>query len=128
VTISLRIGVCIVAASMLWAAPAASQARFRTTYQVKARDANGIVLEGQVVNDTGRDVFDVWVTAEGLSPSSKVLTTGITFVTPTMARNATAMFEAKIPTVEGIEKFRVTVTSYRAGAAPAQPSREVQSP
>ena len=127
-TIGLRIGVWIVAASMFWAAPAASQARFRTTYQVKARDANGIVLEGLVVNDTGREVFDVWVTAEGLSPSSKVLTTGIAFVTPTIARSASAPFEAKIPAVEGIEKFRVTVTSYRAGAAPVQPGREVQSP
>ena len=127
-TISLRIGVWIVAASMFWAVPAASQARFRTTYQVKARDASGIVLEGQVVNDTGRDVFDVWITAEGLSPASKVLTTGITFVTPTMARSGSAPFEAKIPAVEGIEKFRVTVTSYRAGMAPASPSREVQSP
>jgi hypothetical protein len=127
VTISLRIGVWIVAASVLWTSPAASQARFRTTYQVKARDANAIVLEGQVVNDTGRDAFDVWVTAEGLSPSNKVLTTGITFVTPTIARSASAPFEAKIPAVEGLEKFRVTVTSYRSGA-PVQSGREVQSP
>jgi hypothetical protein len=120
-------GVWIVAASVLWTSPAASQARFRTTYNVKARDASSIVLEGQVVNDTGRDAFDVWVTAEGLSPSNKVLTTGITFVTPTIARSASAPFEAKIPAVEGIEKFRVTVTSYRAGTA-VQPGREVQSP
>ena len=122
-------GVWIVAASMLWTSPAASQSRFRTTFNVKARDATSILLEGQVVNDTGRDVFDVWVTAEGLSPSSKVITTGITFVTPAMARSASAPFEAKIPAVEGIETFRVTVTSYRAGAgSTVQPGREVQSP
>jgi hypothetical protein len=127
VTTTLRVGVWIVAASFLWASPLAPQARFRTSYTVKARDATGIVLEGQVINDTGRDAFDVWVTAEGLSPSSKVLTTGITFVRSAIARSASAPFEAKIPAVEGIETFRVTVTSYRAGSAP-QPGREVQSP
>jgi len=122
-------GVWIVAASMLWAVPAVSQSRFRTTFNVKARDATSILLEGQVVNDTGRDAFDVWVTAEGLSPSSKVLTTGITFVRSAIARSASAPFEAKIPAVEGIETFRVTVTSYRAGVgSTVQPGREVQSP
>ena len=115
------------AVSVLWASPATSQARFRTTFNVKARDAASIVLDGQVVNDTGRDVFDVWVTAEGLNPSKKVLTTGITFVRSMIGRNGTAPFEAKIPAVEGIETFRVTVTSYRAGAAVPQ-GREVQSP
>ena len=126
-TTSLRVGVCIVAASLLWASPAAPQAKFRTTFSVKARDATSIVLEGQVLNETGRDAFDVWVTAEGLSPSSKVLTTGITFVRSAIARGASAPFEAKIPTVEGVESFRVSVTSYRAGSA-VQPGREVQSP
>jgi hypothetical protein len=127
VTTSLRVGVWIVAASLLWASPAAPQAKFRTTFSVKARDATSIVLEGQVLNETGRDAFDVWVTAEGLSPSSKVLTTGITFVRSAIARGASAPFEAKIPTVEGVESFRVSVTSYRAGSA-VQPGREVQSP
>jgi hypothetical protein len=127
VTTSLRVGVWIVAASLLWASPAAPQAKFRTTFSVKARDATSIVLEGQVLNETGRDAFDVWVTAEGLSPSSKVLTTGITFVRSAIARGASAPFEAKIPTVEGVESFRVSVTSYRAGSA-IQPGREVQSP
>ena len=126
-TTSLRVGVWIVAASLLWASPAAPQAKFRTTFSVKARDATSIVLEGQVLNETGRDAFDVWVTAEGLSPSSKVLTTGITFVRSAIARGASAPFEAKIPTVEGVESFRVSVTSYRAGSA-VQPGREVQSP
>ena len=115
------------AVSVLWASPATPQARFRTTFNVKARDANSIVLDGQVVNETGRDVFDVWVTAEGLNPSKKVLTTGITFVGPMIGRSKSAPFEAKIPAVEGIETFRVTVTSYRAGTAVPQ-GRETQSP
>jgi len=115
------------AASVLWVSSATPQARFRTTFNVKARDATAIVLDGQVVNDTGRDVFDVWVTAEGLNASKKVLTTGITFVGQMIGRSGSAPFEAKIPTVEGIDTFRVTVTSYRAGTAVPQ-GREVQSP
>ena len=127
-TTSLRVGVWIVAASLLWASPAAPQARFRTTFNVKARDATGILLEGQVVNETGRDAFDVWVTAEALSPSSKVLSTGITFVRSAIAPQAPARpYEAKIPAAEGVETFRVSVTSFRAGSA-VTPGREVQSP
>jgi hypothetical protein len=127
VRIGLRVGVWMVAASLMWTAPAAAQARFRTTFNVKARDASSVVLDGQVMNDTGREVFDVWVTAEGLSTSKKVLTTGISFVGSAIARNGSAPFEAKIPAVEGVETFRVTVTSYRAGTMVPQ-GREVQSP
>jgi len=127
VTAVLRVSAWVVVASLLLVSPVAPQARFRTTYTVKARDAAGIVLEGQVVNDTGRDVFDVWVTAEALSPSHKVLSTGITFVRSAIARGASAPYEAKIPAAEGVETFRVSVTSFRAGAA-TQPGREVQSP
>ena len=125
---SLQVGVWVVAASLLLASPAAPQAnRFRTTFTVKARDATSVILEGQVVNETGRDAYDVWVTAEALSPSSKVLSTGITFVRSAIARGASAPYEAKIPAAEGVETFRVSVTSFRAGAA-SQPGREVQSP
>jgi hypothetical protein len=128
VTAGFRVSAWVVVASLLLVSPAAAQAKFRTTYTVKARDAAGIVLQGQVVNETGRDAFDVWITAEALNPSHKVLSTGITFVSSAIARGASAPYEAKIPAAEGVETFRVSVTSFRAGSAPAQPGREVQSP
>jgi hypothetical protein len=103
------------------AVPGATQVRFRVTYEVKSRDAKTVLLEGRVFNDTGRDVLDVWVTAEGLNGAGKVLSRGITSVTSSISRGGSAPFEAKIPSAEGMETFRVAVTSYRA-------TREVQSP
>src|SRR5262249_50723487 len=125
---SQQVGVWVMAASLLLASPATPQARFRTTFNVKARDAASIVLEGQVVNETGRDAFDRWVTAGAVGHSSKVLSTGITFVRSSIARGATASYEAKIPAAEGVETFRVAVTSFRAGSAPSPTGRDTQSP
>jgi len=101
--------------------PCASQARFRVTYDVQSRDAKAVLIQGRVFNDTGVDVLEVWVTAEALNASGKVVGKGITFVGSSIARGDSAAFEAKLPPAEGIEKFRVAVTSYRA-------ARETQSP
>lgn len=125
------IGPCLVwlvGTLLLFTVPAAAQARFRTTYDVKSRDTTGTVLEGIVFNDTGGEVLDVWVTAEALSASGKVLGRGIAFVGPSISRGTSASFEAKVPPAEGVENFRVAVTSYRAARAPAPPGREMQSP
>ena len=111
----------VMAGVLLLGAPGVTDAPFRITYTVKARAATATVLEGRVFNDGDRTVLDVWVTAEGLSASGKVLTTGIAFVSPRIARSDGAGFIAKVPFVEGVESFRVAVTSYRSG-------QEVQSP
>ena len=120
-TIGRRLGVCLIGALLVLAAPAAAQVRFRITYDVQSRDARATVLEGRVYNDTGTDAFDVWVTAEALSASGKVLGKGIAFVGSSISRGDSAPFEAKVPVAEGVESFRIAVSSYRAG-------REVQSP
>jgi len=122
---SMVIDACLVgwlAATLLaLAAPGGAQIRFRVTHDVKSRDARGIVLEGRVVNETDRDVVDVWVTAEAVNASGKVLARGIAFVGSTLARGESVPFEAKLPSVDGVERFRVSVTSYRAAI-------EAQSP
>ncbi len=109
------------AAILLFAAPGFAETRFRITYTVKTRDATAILLEGRVFNETGRDAFDVWVTAEALSASGKVLTSGIAFVKSAISRGDSAAFVAKVPSAEGVENFRIAVTSYRSGG-------DVQSP
>ena len=116
VTIGLWLGMLLV-----FTAPGALQARFRVTYEVKARDANAVLLEGRVFNDTGRDVLDVWVTAEGLNGAGKVLGRGIVFVGSSISRGNSAPFEAKIPSADGLETFKVAVTSYRAAADAQSP-------
>jgi hypothetical protein len=115
------IGLWLVVALLVFAVPASTQERFRITYDVKWRDAKATLLEGRVFNDTGRDAFDVWVTAEALSASGKVLGRGIAFVGSAIYRGDSASFEAKLPAAEGVETFRIAVTSYRAGS-------EAQSP
>ncbi len=109
------------AALLLLAARGSADVHFRVTHRVKARDATGIVLEGQVFNDAGRDVVDVWVTAEALNASGTVLGTGIVFVSSMIRRGDNATFQAKLLAVEGVESFRLAVTSYRFAT-------EVQSP
>ncbi|HXJ81741.1 MAG TPA: FxLYD domain-containing protein [Candidatus Methylomirabilis sp.] len=121
VAFALAVCMSLVAGGLLFAVPAATQARFRTTYNVKSRDARSVVLEGRVFNDTGVDVLDVWVTAEALSASGKVVGRGIAFVGSSIARGDSFPFEAKVPAAEDVENFRVSVSSYRSG-------REVQSP
>src|SRR5215472_9646897 len=81
-TVALALALCtwLVAGGLFFAVPAAAQTRFRTTYNVRSRDARSVVLEARVFNDTGVDVLDVWVTAEALSPSGKVVGRGIAFV------------------------------------------------
>ena len=120
VTIGLYLGIWVVGV-LVFTAPGATQAHFRVTFAVKSRDARTILLDGRVFNDTGADVLDVWVTAEALSKSGKVLGRGIAFVGSSISRADSASCEAKVPAAEGVETFRVSVTSYRAG-------REVQSP
>ena len=121
VTIGLWLGMWLVGTLLVFATPGVTQVRFRITYDVKSRDAKGILLEGRVFNDTGRDAVDVWVTAEAVNASGKVLARGIAFVGSAISRGDSASFEAKLPSVEGVETFRIAVTSYRAG-------RDVQSP
>ena len=119
--IGLALGLWLTGGLLVLANPGATQARFRITYDVKSRDEKAVLLEGRVFNDTGADVLDVWVTAQALSASGKVLGRGIAFVGSSISRGESAPFEAKVPAAEGVETFRVAVTSYRA-------SREVQSP
>lgn len=104
----------LLTALVLFAARAAADGPFRITYAQRGRDAKSYVLEGRVFNDADRDVLDVWVTAEALSASGKVLATGITFVGPLIASRDSASFLVKLPRVGDAEGFRLAVTSFRS--------------
>src|SRR2546422_1986993 len=49
---------------------------FRSTYQVERTDSNRVYLVGRVYNDASVDAVDVYVTAEALDASGKVLARG----------------------------------------------------
>jgi len=115
------LGVWLLGTLLISATPGATQGRFRISYEVTSRDAKAVVLEGRVFNDTGRDAVDVWVTAEAVSASGKVLARGIAFVGSAISRGDSVRFEAKLPSVEGVETFRVAVSSFRAGGDQQSP-------
>jgi hypothetical protein len=120
-SLTIALSACLMVALALTGAPASAQAPFRISSTVRSRTPPAFLLDGRVVNESGRDAIDIWVTAEALSASGKVLATGITFVRSRIGNGDTAAFMAKVPYVEGAENFRVTVSSYRLGG-------DVQSP
>ena len=93
------------------------QARFRITYTPRPREASSVVVDGRVFNDADRDVLDVWVRTEAVNNSGKVVATGLGFVGSSIPGHGSAAFTAKVPFVEGMQTFRLTVNSYRESAA-----------
>jgi hypothetical protein len=102
---------------LLVASASFCQARFRITYTPRPPEASSVVLDGRVFNDADRDVLDVWVKAEAVNASGKVLATGLGFVGPSIRGHGSAAFAAKVPFVEGTQTFRLAVNSYRESAA-----------
>lgn len=105
-------GVLLLAASASFC-----QARFRITYTPRPREASSVVVDGRVFNDADRDVLDVWVRAEAVNASGKVVATGLGFVGSSIPGHGSAAFTAKVPFVEGMQTFRLAVNSYRESAA-----------
>jgi hypothetical protein len=102
---------------LLVASASFCQARFRITYTPRPPGASSVVLDGRVFNDADRAVVDVWVKAEAMNASGKVLATGLGFVGSSIPAHGSAAFEAKVPLVEGAQTFRLTVNSYRESSA-----------
>jgi len=94
---------------------ARAQANFKVTYQVERTDAKRVHLAGRVYNAAGVDVVDVYVTAEALDASGKVLARGIAFVAASIRARSDADFSARVPNVTGTTGFRVSVSSFRFG-------------
>jgi len=95
--------------------PAWAQASFKVTYRVERTDAQRVELAGRVHNAGGIDAVDVYVTAEALDASGKVLARGITFVAASIPAGNDAEFGARVPNVSGTTGFRVVVSGFRFG-------------
>lgn len=108
-------------ALLLVASASLGQARFRITYTPRPPEASSIVVDGRVFNDADRDVLDVWVKAEAVNASGKVLATGLGFVGSSIPAHGSAAFAAKVPFVEGVQSFRLAVSSYRESATLQSP-------
>lgn len=121
VSVSGRLALCLIGIVLLVAARSEGQGRFRITHGPGTRQDSSLRITGQVFNDGDRNAVDVWVTAQALDGGGKVLARGITFVSQMIPGRGSAAFIAKVPFVEGVETWRVTVSSYRDGAVTQSP-------
>ena len=113
--ICAALALAALAAVALGARRAEAQGNFRVTYNVDKTGPTQVELSGWVFNDAAQDVVDVYVTAEALDASGKVLARGITFVAISIPGRRNADFSARVPNVRGTTGFRVSVSSFRLG-------------
>lgn len=111
---SITVGVGV--AAVLVVAGAAEAQNFRITYEVDRTARPGqVVVKGNVLNDGPSDCFDVSVTAEALGSTGRVVARGVTYVDSRIGRGESKPFVAVVPGVPAATRYRVEVTSFRAG-------------
>ncbi|PYM91504.1 MAG: hypothetical protein DME04_19000 [Candidatus Rokuibacteriota bacterium] len=115
--IALRRALLVVLAAVLVTvvAPAPAQqipAGFRVTYNVDKTGPTHVELSGQVYNDNNVDVTDVYVSAEAVDSSGKVVAQGIPYVGSVRSRSS-APFKARVPVVPNATAFRVGINGFR---------------
>ncbi len=102
--------------AVLVVASAAEAQNFRITYDVdRTARPNQVVVKGNVVNDGPSDCFDVSVTAEALGSGGKVVASGVTYVESRIGRGESRPFVALVPSAPPATRYRVQVSSFRAG-------------
>ncbi|HEU5322456.1 MAG TPA: FxLYD domain-containing protein [Methylomirabilota bacterium] len=101
-------------AFLLLASAAPGQDNFRITYDVDRRP-NQVRLVGRVVNEGQVDVFEVSVTAEALDARGRVVASGISYVDSRIGRGESRPFVAVVPAAPMATRYRVGVSSFRAG-------------
>ncbi|HEY3065417.1 MAG TPA: FxLYD domain-containing protein [Methylomirabilota bacterium] len=110
--------------ALLWAGAvgsAGAQENFRVTYGREQPASGPTIISGTVFNDARLDAFDVYVTAQALNDSGKVVASGITYVTSSIPAGRSSAFTAKVPNVPGVASFRVSVSSARMGYGAQSP-------
>ena len=108
----LSVGVLL--AVVLIATPALGQAAFRLTHTIDKGSQATVAVAGRVFNDARADAVDVYVTAEALDASGKVIASGVGYV-GTVAAGSSSAFQIKVPSARTAASFRVLVTSFRFG-------------
>ena len=108
-------------ALLLVAGPAAAQDGFRITYEPDTTRPERVRIVGSVTNDRPTDVYEVSVTAEALNQAGKVVAKGIVYVDSRVPRGATRPFSISVPAVPGAVRYRVVVSTFRAGIGGESP-------
>jgi hypothetical protein len=108
-------------ALLLVAAPAAAQDGFRIAYETDASRPERVRLVGTLTNERPTDVFEVSVMGEGLNQGGKVVAKGIAYVDSRVPRGASRPFAISVPAVAGVVRYRVVVSTFRAGLGAESP-------
>ena len=109
--------VALVAATLLaTTAIAQTPAPFRISHSVDKSAQAQVTVTGRIFNEARADAIDVYVTAEALDASGKVVASGVSYVGAVPAGSSMA-FVVKVPSARAAASFRVLVTSYRFGFA-----------
>ena len=95
---------------------AAAQPPLRITFHRERDEPSAIVLTGELVNDSGRDLVDVWVSAEAENARGQVVCRGMAFVSSFLPGRGTTTFTIKLP-AEDARSFRLAVSSFRYASA-----------
>ncbi len=98
---------------LLAAEPGGAQEQFRITFQRQPDEPTSLVLAGHLSNEGSRDVVDVWVAAEALNAGGRIVARGLAFVSPLLRSRADTKFTVKLPRVEQVQSFRMSVSSFR---------------
>lgn len=113
---SRRVALAVLALAVAMASgPALAQSGFRITYDVDDRRPDKARLTGQVVNERSQEVFEVSVTAEALDARGRVVARGISYVDSRIGPGDARTFSVTVPTPARPARFRVVVSSFRAG-------------
>ena len=99
----------------------AQQDGFRITYEADTSRPERVRVVGTVTNARPADVFEVSVTAEALNEGGKVVAKGIAYVDSRIPPGATRPFSISVPAVPGVARYRVVVSTYRAGLGGESP-------
>jgi hypothetical protein len=113
----LWLSVVLALAIALVTPPATAQTSpFRLTHSVDKTAQAQVTVTGRVFNEARADAIDVYVTAEALDATGKIMASGVSFVGTVPAGNSAA-FIIKVPAARTAANFRVLVTGFRFGFA-----------
>jgi len=123
VPIGRRHAIWVMAVGALTLIPGLGRAQepFHLAYTIERGSGSGPTrINGRVVNEGTFEASDVYVTAEAIDPSGKVLGRGIVFVSPSIPPRGIVPFSISVPAAPTATSFRVRVSSYRQGIGQQQ--------
>lgn len=113
--------IVLAALILIGAQASAQQDGFRIAYEADTTRPERVRVVGTVTNGRPTDVFEVSVTAEALSETGKVVAKGIAYVDARIPSGASRPFSISVPAVSGVVRYRVVVSTYRAGLGGESP-------